>query len=193
MHLSNLPLDTIPLSYQPNIWVVHMVPGGRLIKIVKDRVIKGSPGVKYHSMIQHWHYSSKMGLTPSSFPEYARLYPMSKSAKARTAKSLSTLSSLPSQACATWPRLYRWKHKNHTFLTHRYFFIVTNLYKDSPALFPVDNDVRDTGGYQTIDSPAGSDQGVMVDKEVTKGSGQHLDFCWKKFLTNFIASPQGCR
>ena len=120
-----------------------------------------------------------MALTPSSFPEYARLYPMSKSAKARTAKSLSTLSSLPSQACATWPRLYRWKHKNHTFLTHRHFFPVTNLYKDSPALFPVDNDVRDTGGYQTIDSPAGSDQGVMVDKVVTKGSGQHLDFCWK--------------
>ena len=57
--------------------------------------------------------SQSVILTPSFSVEWTRLYPMSKTAKATTAKSLSTLSSFPSHACATWPVLYLCKRKIH--------------------------------------------------------------------------------
>ena len=87
---------------------------------------------------------------------------MSKRAKATTAKSLSTLNSFPSHACATWPCLYLWIRKNHV----RLLTVVTNLNEDGPALPPVDNDVGDAGGYEAVDASTGSNQGVVVNNVV---------------------------
>ena len=97
---------------------------------------------------------------------------MSKTAKATTAKSLSTLSSFPSHACATWPCLNLCKRRNQVKVK----VVLTHLYEDGPALLPVDNDVRDAGGYKTVDAPAGPNEGVVVHNAVTNGGGQHLNF-----------------
>ena len=98
---------------------------------------------------------------------------MSKTAKATTAKSLSTLSSFPSHAWATRPSLYLWMQRCHTI---EGFPWKKNLYEDGPALLPVDNDIRDAGSYKTVDAPTSPDQGIVVNNVVTHWGGQHLNF-----------------